>query len=53
MKILIVLFAVITFVLMARDPRREDFENKEFDVKNNDQQHPVQKPDQKDSTESS
>ncbi len=33
MKILIFLFAVITFMLMAGDPRREDFESKEFEVK--------------------
>ncbi|BCX75991.1 hypothetical protein KTJ16_15995 [Acinetobacter bereziniae] len=53
MKILIFLFAVITFMLMAGDPRREDFESKEFEVKNNDQQQIEQKVDQKDSTESS
>ncbi|CAM9287601.1 ABZJ_00068 family colistin stress protein [Acinetobacter bereziniae] len=53
MKILIFLFAVITFMLMAGDPRREDFESKEFEVKNNDQQQIEQKVDQKDSAESS
>lgn len=40
-------------MLMAGDPRREDFESKEFEVKNNDQQQIEQKVDQKDSTESS
>ncbi|MDR6543198.1 preprotein translocase subunit SecG [Acinetobacter bereziniae] len=54
MKILIFLFAVITFMLMVGDPRREDFESKEFEVKNNDQQQQIeQKVDQKDSAESS
>ncbi|BAP39212.1 hypothetical protein ACNPQK_20205 [Acinetobacter guillouiae] len=54
MKILIVLFAVITFVLMAGDPRREDFESKEFDAKNNEpQQHAEQQHDQEDSGEPS
>ncbi|MFH4158920.1 ABZJ_00068 family colistin stress protein [Acinetobacter bereziniae] len=53
MKILIFLFAVITFMLMAGDPRREDFESKEFEVKKNDQQQIEQKVDQKDSAESS
>ena len=54
MKILIFLFAVITFMLMAGDPRREDFESKEFEVKNYDQQQQIeQKVDQKDSAESS
>lgn len=54
MKILIFLFAVITFMLMAGDPRREDFERKEFEVKNNDRQQPIeQKMVQKDSAESS
>ena len=54
MKILIVLFAVITFVLMAGDPRREDFESKEIDAKNNEpQQHAEQQHDQEDSGEPS
>jgi len=54
MKILIVLFAVITFVLMAGDPRREDFESKEFDAKNNEpQQQAERQHDQEDSGEPS
>mgnify|MGYP000502925523 FL=1 len=54
MKILIVLFAVITFVLMAGDPRREDFESKEFDTKNNEpQQQAEQQHDQENSGEPS
>lgn len=37
MKILIFLFAMITFILMASDPRRDDFERRDSTAK--DDQH--------------
>ena len=36
MKILIFLFAMITFILMASDPRREDFETRSTSSKKQD-----------------
>ena len=53
MKILIFLFAMITFILMASDPRRDNFEQRDStarDQQGNDQ--PV-KREQEDSEESS
>lgn len=51
MKILIFLFAIITFILMASDPRREDFETRETHAKNQDTQN--QNMQENDSEESS
>ncbi len=54
MKILIFLFAMITFILMASDPRRDYFEQGDStarDKQDNDQLKPEQK--KEDSEESS
>lgn len=40
MKILIFLFAMITFILMASDPRRDDFETRDSNSKQAETQNP-------------
>ena len=39
MKILIFLFAMITFILMASDPHRDDFETRDLNSKQTDTQN--------------
>lgn len=39
MKILIFLFAMITFILMASDPRRDDFETRDSNSKQTETQN--------------
>jgi len=51
MKILIFLFAMITFMLMASDPRRDYFEQGDSTAQDSDQLQPEQK--KEDSEESS
>lgn len=53
MKILIFLFAMITFILMAADPRREDFQSRDIETKKNELEPQNLKKDQDDLDESS
>jgi len=53
MKVLIFLFAMITFFLMAGDPRREDFETRESTKNKEVHEQNIQQQHQEDSGESS